>query len=331
MKTVKLYGRPVLRDPYLVAAWPGMGYVAWGASEYLRKKLGAREFGQIESAGFFHSTGVLIKDSIIEVPRLPESKFYYWKNRGPGHDLIIFIGGAQPASDRESEFAHRILDVAEKFKTKRIYTFAAAPAPIVHTQRPRVLGVATSRELTKILRGNDVVLMGDAHISGMNGLLLGIAKGRQMEGICLLAEVPYYTLQIENPRSSQAVLEVFAKLTGIKVDMTKIELLARHTEKELEKLGEGIKEAMDKFVDYFKLAKQPITEADIERFKKSLDIYMGIPKSAKGKIDRLFDEAKKDPSRAMDLKAELDRWGIFKEYEDRFLDLFKKKDKKGDN
>jgi hypothetical protein len=34
--------------------------------------------------------------------------------------------------------------------------------------------------------------------------------------------------------------------------------------------------------------------------------------------------AAKDRSKAFELKQELDRLGVFKEYEDRFLDLFKK-------
>jgi len=42
------------------------------------------------------------------------------------------------------------------------------------------------------------------------------------------------------------------------------------------------------------------------------------------RIEKLFDQAAKDRSKAFELKQELDRLGVFKEYEDRFLDLFKK-------
>ncbi len=42
------------------------------------------------------------------------------------------------------------------------------------------------------------------------------------------------------------------------------------------------------------------------------------------RIEGLFDQAEKDRSKAFELKQELDRLGVFKEYEDRFLDLFKK-------
>ena len=41
------------------------------------------------------------------------------------------------------------------------------------------------------------------------------------------------------------------------------------------------------------------------------------------KIEKLFREAKTDKAKAILLKKELDRWDLYKLYEDRFLDLFK--------
>jgi uncharacterized protein len=46
--------------------------------------------------------------------------------------------------------------------------------------------------------------------------------------------------------------------------------------------------------------------------------------STKNRIEQMFTEARKDRGRAMRLKDELDRLGAFKQYEDRFLDLFKR-------
>jgi proteasome assembly chaperone (PAC2) family protein len=42
------------------------------------------------------------------------------------------------------------------------------------------------------------------------------------------------------------------------------------------------------------------------------------------RIEGLFAQAERDRSKAFELKQELDRLGVFKDYEDRFLDLFKK-------
>ncbi len=44
----------------------------------------------------------------------------------------------------------------------------------------------------------------------------------------------------------------------------------------------------------------------------------------KRRIEDLFALAQQDRSKAFELKNELDRLAVFREYEDRFLDLFKK-------
>ena len=44
------------------------------------------------------------------------------------------------------------------------------------------------------------------------------------------------------------------------------------------------------------------------------------------RIERLFEQAKLDRSSAYELKRELDRLEVYREYEDRFLDLFKKRE-----
>jgi len=50
----------------------------------------------------------------------------------------------------------------------------------------------------------------------------------------------------------------------------------------------------------------------------------GIPLDARLRIDELFDRVRKGEIEPGELKAELDRWGIFEEYEDRFFNIFRK-------
>ena len=42
------------------------------------------------------------------------------------------------------------------------------------------------------------------------------------------------------------------------------------------------------------------------------------------RVEKLFEQAAGDRSKGYELKRELDRLDVFKEYEDRFLDLFRK-------
>ncbi len=51
----------------------------------------------------------------------------------------------------------------------------------------------------------------------------------------------------------------------------------------------------------------------------------GIPVEARVRIDDLFRKVSSGESEPSELKAELDRWNLFEEYEDRFFNIFKKK------
>jgi len=51
----------------------------------------------------------------------------------------------------------------------------------------------------------------------------------------------------------------------------------------------------------------------------------GIPLVARNEIEQMFKQVKKGELEPSRLKRELDKWGLFKEYEDRFFNLFRKK------
>ena len=51
----------------------------------------------------------------------------------------------------------------------------------------------------------------------------------------------------------------------------------------------------------------------------------GIPADARVRIDELFQKVARGESEPSELQEELNRWGLFEEYEDRFFNIFKKK------
>ncbi len=254
---VKLYAKPKLKSPNMLAAWPGIGSVAIIVATYLKRKLDFKELAEVEASRFFDPIGVLVKDNVVEEPQFPESRFYYWKNKGEGSDIILFIGEDQPAT-KSYELAHCILDVGLRFQVKRIYTCAAAVTRIHHTEPSRVWGVATSQYVAKDLTGYDLVPKGDLHISGLNGLLLGVAKERDIEGICLLGEVPMYATRIQNPMAALAVLNILTKMLDIEIDMGELAQLAKETR---ERMRQVAAEAMGEYIDYF---TEPIWEQSEE-------------------------------------------------------------------
>jgi proteasome assembly chaperone (PAC2) family protein len=126
------------RSAFLVAAWPGMGNVAYGAAMYLKESLKAVKFAEILPEGIFHRTGVQIRDGIIDIPDLPKSEFFFYENYRDDRDLILFIGESQPSMEREYELARRVVEVAREHEVQDIITFAATPVNITHQSEPEV-------------------------------------------------------------------------------------------------------------------------------------------------------------------------------------------------
>ena len=53
-------------------------------------------------------------------------------------------------------------------------------------------------------------------------------------------------------------------------------------------------------------------------------VRRGIPVDVRQRIEGLFDSVLRGDYEPYELKLELDRWGLFEEYEDRFLSVFRK-------
>jgi len=253
----KLYARPKLKSPNMLAAWPGISNVSVIVANYLKKGLAFKDLAEVDAAHFFDPIGVSAKDNLVDAPQFPQSNFYYWKNKGEGSDIILFTGEDQPSS-RGYELANCVLDVGERFHVKRTYTCAAAMTHIHHTEQPKVWGVATNQQAVKDLKKYELERKGNLQISGLNGLLLGAAKERDMESICLLGEVPMYTTRIQNPMAALAVLGVLTEMLDIEIDTTELTQLALETSERMKQIAA---EAMGEYIDFF---TKPIWESEEE-------------------------------------------------------------------
>ena len=248
----------------MLASWPGIGDVSLTVARYLVEKLDAVEIGEIDPINFFEPMGVMVKNNIVEKPRFPENKFYHWRNTKTGAGLVVFIGEEQPAF-KGYDLVNGVLDVAQRLKVERIYGCAAAVTRIHHSEESKVWGAATSSDIVDELSKQDVILRGDLRIAGLNGLIIGMAKEREMEAICLLGEVPSYATQIANPKASLAVLKVLNSMLGITVDLNELSELAKEVDEEMSRIA---RRATAEFIDQF---TEPIWEQGNEEEEEDLN------------------------------------------------------------
>lgn len=302
-----------LNHPWMVAVWPGMGNVAISAGYYLLAKLGMHVIAEYEADELFDVDHVEVKEGIIQPSRRPRNRFFVWTDPGQKHDIVVFFGEAQPPLGKFL-FCKKLLDYARELGVERVFTFAAMATQMHPEHRSRVFGAATDAESLEELKRLELEVLEDGHIGGLNGVLLGAAAESGLRGACLLGEMPHIFSQLPFPKASLAILEVFTTVTGIELDFAELAEQARAMEQQLGELLAQVEKAY---------GAQRATEE--EAFSPEPPVEEERLKSADQKwIEDLFEQAGKDRSKAFQLKQELDRLGVFKDFEDRFLDLFKK-------
>lgn len=303
-----------LKDPIMIAAWPGMGHVALTACYYLIAKLKMEFRAEYATSDLFDVDHVAVEGGLAQPFRYPKNQFFVWRNPDEGSDILVFIGEAQPPHGRYN-FCRKLIDYAQSEGVSRIFTFAAMAKANEIQDESRVIGVAADTDTLQQFVANKVALLNAGSISGMNGILLGVAAERKIPGGCLLGEMPAQFISFPNPKASCAVLTAFDKLMDFDIDLVDLQI-------EVDRMDKQLTEAMDQL--------RRLEQHEEPRQFDPQETYIPDPAddetlSAEDKalIERLFLQAEKDRSKAFELKSELDRLEVFREYEDRFLDLFK--------
>lgn len=212
---------PELKNPKLICGLPGSGYVGKLAVDYLIDKLQGSRFADIHSSSF--PPQVQIKsDGTLDL--IKNSMFY---SKTDSNDLIFLTGDAQPVSAQaEYALAEEILNVCKKLNVDSIYTLAAYITG-KFAQSPRVFGTSTSLGIVKEFSKFGILTMEKGSITGMNGVIIGIAKKSNMNGTCLLGETSGYVI---DAKASKAVLEILSKILDIKLDMSELNKRAEDTD-----------------------------------------------------------------------------------------------------
>ena len=213
--------RPKLKSPHLICGFPGSGYVGKLAVDHLIEELAAKHLVDIYSSSF--PPQVMIKtDGTAD---LMKNSIFWWQ--GQGSELLLLTGDSQPANpDSEYALAEEVLGIAAQFGAQQVFTLAAYITGIF-VDKPKVFGTATDLETVRDFASHNISMMDSGSITGMNGLVIGIAKLRNIKGMCLLGETSGYVV---DAKASKAVLEILLEIIGIKVDMTNLEKRAKDTE-----------------------------------------------------------------------------------------------------
>ncbi len=225
---------PQLNNPLFIEGLPGIGNVGKITTDFLIEEFNAKKMYSFFSYKFPHSV-FINEENIVEMPKIElcVKKFNDEKKR----DLLLLAGDIQPI-DEEScyAFCEEIIKIAKQFKCSEIITTGGIGLQHI-PEKPRVFATSNNAQLLKEYVDGKLPIEKKIFgvvgpIIGVSGVLLGLGKLRNMNGISLLAETfghPMF-LGIKGAKELLRVLEVKFSL-GIDIKKMSKEIIA--VEKEL--------------------------------------------------------------------------------------------------
>jgi len=218
------------RKPILVEGLPGIGNVGRIAAGYLVNELKMKRFAELYSPHFLPL--VILHDDAVS--SLLKNEFYYHRGK---RDIIILTGDTQSISpEGHYDVCEKILEFAQKLGVTEVITLGgfAEGRPV---EQPRVIGAVNDRALLKKYEKFDIDF-GKEHsigtIVGASGLLLGLGKLYNIASLCLMGETVGLPL-LTDPKASDKVLQVLAKILGLKIDLSKLEKTIKEMEDRIKK------------------------------------------------------------------------------------------------
>jgi len=198
----------------LIQGVTGTGSVAKIVAAHLIKCLEADKFGEVSSP-FFQDITVSTSGGGIQFPLL---EFYHSRPEGL-KDLLILYGNTQAlTSYGQYELCSKILDTVQGMGCQLLVCIEGVDKGTT-TGEPKVYFTATDFEtLDRLTRHGLNIFQGQ--ISGMSGLLMGLAKLREIKSFCLLAET---TGANPDVTAAKAILDVLSSVLGLKIDSKDLE------------------------------------------------------------------------------------------------------------
>lgn len=229
MTVIKVFSKPKLKNAIMIEGLPGVGNIGRVAAGYLVEELKAKKFAELYSKWFFPF--VMLHQNYKM--HLLKNEFYYVKAKKKGQkDIVLLVGDCQSLSPQgHYEVVEKILDFVEKIGVKEIITIGGLATGELKTKK-RVIGAVTDEKILKKYKKYNIDF--DAgekvgYIVGAVGLLLGLWKQRNKDGLCLLGQTTGFPI-VTDPKAAEEVLNILTKILSIKVDMKKLDKKVKEME-----------------------------------------------------------------------------------------------------
>ncbi|MFQ5825928.1 MAG: PAC2 family protein [Dehalococcoidia bacterium] len=235
--------RPRLRQPYLVAGFSGWldgGEASTGTVKYLIRRLRAKKFAEIATTDFqvFQVPGIeplrphiKFEEGVIKEVRFTSNEFFYWKNeKAEGKRDLILLLGTEP-NLRWLEYLDGVLDLAQQFGVKKVYSVGGVMGGVPHTREPAISCGVSDPHLKEELDKYAVRYSNYEGPSTFNSILLTACQKRGVEAVHMTGRAVYYpdfNIVIPyNPQVIHSILKRLVRMLGISLDLSDLERAGR--------------------------------------------------------------------------------------------------------
>ena len=222
-----------LKDIILISSLPDMGKVGGIVTQHIIKKLDAKKAVQIFLAD---KPWVNLKEGLVDLPTDEYLLAVDEKN-----SIVIFTGENQPQEPGTVfKIANKVLDSVAQMGNIKMVISAGGYLPSKSGNGDTVFGVATNSSSMDLLKSNNVkpLVSEVKSITWFNGVILGISKSKNIDGIGLFGEI----VDAESPQYKAAsnILKVIGKILKIEIGTKELDDKVVERPAEINKDGPGI-------------------------------------------------------------------------------------------
>ncbi len=295
MEEIIYLEKPNLAKPYFIIGfegWPNAAEVSSVALRHLIDRLEAIKFASIPTESFYQRsslrpTAVIKEGRLIEL-KSPGNYFYYVKS-ALFNDVILFYG-VEPHL-RWDAYTGFLLDFAEKFSVRQIFTIGGTYDYIPHTYPPMVSALFNHEELREEVIHAGLGLTEYSGPVSIHTYILEAAKRRGLKAVSLWGHAPQY-LQTKNVKVACSVLKKLTQLTGIDVDLSDLQNAGDYFDQQVNHLVEEdhkLQEIITKLEEVYRHSeKAPGVSGKEEGAKEDKVVYI------QAFLKKLEEEEKKE-------------------------------------
>ncbi len=216
--------------------WVNAGKVSTFSVKYLIDKLGAKKSGEIPVDEFhdymLFRPSVTVKEGTIQSYNPPKNELFRAKGT-KGTQSFVLLLGHEPHRNWP-KYAEAVLRAAKKEGVKRIFTTGGFLADVPNQGATPISASTSNEKIIAELKKAEVELTSYAGPTSVYTEIMVKAKQQRVDVVSLWSPVPMYVAGVY-PRAAFRILEKFAQLTGMQLDLTDLKKKAETFEAEFQK------------------------------------------------------------------------------------------------